>query len=492
MIANPFNKLSNKLIITLLSLLLSLSAIFIGFTVSSLPSLIQEANQQFNINLATNIVTEKKLLIDNQVNKKALQSVFMGLMLVNPMIEVYLIDKNGKILAYSAPENTVLRNKIDLTPVNTFLNNSTSLPITGNDPRQLNTNKVFSVAPIKQDNTLQGYLYIILGSQAYDSVFNLLESSYILKLWLLSILISLIFTFIAGAMTLKHIIKRLHFLNHAIESFKQHNFKALQKLPNRFNGKPGDEIDQLGSSFREMSERISHQVKLLEHNDVSRRELIANVSHDLRTPLASMQGYLETLILKQDTLSRVENKNYLNIALQHSNHLKNLISELFELSTLENNSAELHFEPFSMSELVQDVAQQFNLKAQQKDINISARIPEQPAFVSADISLIQRLLENLIENAIKYTPTGGNIDVTLLSHNNQVTTSISDTGDGISENDLPFIFDRFYRVDKHRQTEGTGLGLAIVKRIIQLHNSTIDISSIPKCGTTLSFHLPFA
>lgn len=489
---NLFNKLSNKLIITLLSSLLALSAIFITFTISSLPTLIQEVNQQLNINLANNIVTEKKLLTDNQVNKKALQSVFMGLMLVNPMIEVYLIDDNGKILAYSAPENTVLRDNIDLQPINSLMSNNATLPIMGNDPRQLNNDKVFSVAEIKQDNSVQGYLYIILGSQAYDTVFNLLESSYIFKLWLISILISLLFTSIAGIIILKHIIKRLHFLNHAIDSFKQHNLKALQNFPKRFNGTPGDEIDQLGSSFRELSDRISQQVKLLEHNDASRRELIANVSHDLRTPLASMQGYLETLILKQDTLTREEHKNYLNTALQHSNHLKKLISELFELSTLENNSAELHFEPFSMSELVQDVTQQFNLKAEQKQIDITARIPEQPAFVSADISLIQRLLENLIENAIKYTPSGGRIDVTLLCNKEKVTTSISDTGDGISENDLPFIFDRFYRADKQRQTEGTGLGLAIVKRIIQLHNSTIDINSVPKCGTTLSFHLPFA
>lgn len=492
MIKSKFNKLSNKLIFTLLGLLLALSTIFISFTINSLPALINEANQQLNIDLANNIVTEKKLLINNQVNNKALQSVFMGLMLVNPMIEVYLIDNKGKILAYSAPENSVLRKEIDLQPINAFMQDSSLLPITGNDPRQLDNDKVFSVAPINQNGILQGYLYIILSSQAYDSVFKLLENSYIFRLLILATLISLFFTSIAGIIILKHIIKRLHFLNFAINSFKQQNFKKLQELPSRYNGKPGDEIDQLGSSFREMSERITQQVTQLEHNDASRRELIANVSHDLRTPLASMQGYLETLILKQDTLSPDEHKNYLNTALQHSNHLKKLISELFELSTLENNSAKLHFEPFSMSELVQDVTQQFNLKAQQKDINLSACITGHSAFVSADISLIQRLLENLIENAIKYTPCGGKIDITLLSSNDQVTTSISDTGDGISDADMPFIFDRFYRADKQRQTEGTGLGLAIVKRIIQLHNSKINIKSIPKFGTTLSFQLPFA
>lgn len=486
------NKLSNKLVITLLSLLLALSAIFIIFTVNSLPRFLQEVHQNLNLNLADNIVKEKKLMVDHRVNDQAMNSVFMGLMLVNPMIEVYLLDATGKILSYSAPENVVKRDHIDLQPVKQLLEKKSALPITGNDPRNLEDNKVFSVAEIKSGDTVQGYLYIILASQAFDSVFNLLSSSYILQLWLISVVISLLFTSIAGILILKHIIKRLHFLNHVIESFKQNNFKKLIKLPDRFNGRPGDEIDQLGSSFRELSDRIIQQVKLLEHNDKSRRELIANVSHDLRTPLASLQGYLETLLLKEDTLTDEEKHLYVNTALQHSNHLKKLISELFELSTLENNNAELHFEPFSMSELVQDVTQQFELKARDKSIRLDARIPEQQAFVSADISLIQRLLENLIENAIKYTPEGGKVDITLLARENSVSTSITDNGEGIASDDLPFIFDRFYRADKQRQTEGTGLGLAIVKRILQLHNSTIDVESIPQYGTTLTFHLPFA
>jgi len=486
------NKLSNKLTITLLSLLLALSAIFITFTINSLPSFLQEVQQNLNLNLANNIVKEKKLLINKQVNNKALNSVFMGLMLVNPMIEVYLIDADGKIMAYSAPENTVLRDNINLDPVKKLLKDSSSLPITGNDPRQIDSNKVFSVAEIKQNNNLQGYLYIILASQAFDSIFNLIESSYIFRLWLVSIAISIFFTSIAGILILRHVTRRLHFLNHAIKTFKRNNFKKSIRLSRLFNNKSGDEIDQLGQSFNEMSDRITQQVIKLEHNDTSRREMVANVSHDLRTPLASLQGYLETLLLKQDTLTHEENTSYLNTALQHSNHLKKLISELFELSTLENNDTELQIEAFSMSELVQDVTQQFKLKAQHKEINITAKFPEEQAFVSGDISLIQRLLENLIENAIKYTPSGGKIDITILTQNDTVTTSVSDNGEGISSADLPFIFDRFYRADKQRQTEGTGLGLAIVKRILQLHNSKIDVSSIPSCGTTLSFHLPFA
>lgn len=487
-----FKRLSNKLIITLFGLLLLLSAAFIGFALWSAPMFLQELNQKLNLGLAQNIVHEKVLLADHHVNQEALQSVFMGLMVVNPLIEVYLVDTTGKLLEYSAPAGVVKRDHIDLTPVKQFLANDRHLPILGNDPRDSQRNKVFSAAAIRDNGKLQGYLYVVLGGQAYDSVVDMLQSSYMLRLWTGAILVSMLIAGVAGFVLFRHITKRIQTLAHSMEQFKQSDFQQGVTLPARFDGRPGDEIDQLGVTFREMSERIIQQVKQLQHNDTSRRELVANVSHDLRTPLASLQGYLETLALKGAQLNEEEKRHYINIAYQHSERLRKLISELFELSTLENQGARLHFEPFSMSELIQDVSQKFQLEAKTKNLQLTTRIPAQPAFVSADIGLIQRVLENLIENAIKYTPPGGQIGISLMHGNNRVATSISDTGHGIPEADLPHIFERFYRVDKHRDEDGTGLGLAIAKRIMQLHNSSIDVASRPNAGTTFSFHLPSA
>jgi signal transduction histidine kinase len=218
--------------------------------------------------------------------------------------------------------------------------------------------------------------------------------------------------------------------------------------------------------------------------------MVANVAHDLRTPLASMQGYLETLRLKDSSLTPEQKREYIDIAYQHGERLGRLITELFELSTLESQDARLHFEPFSMSELVQDVCQKFRLDAEKKGLHFTTGISSTPAFVSADIGLIQRVLENLIENAIKYTPEGGDVGVTLLIGEKTITTRITDTGQGIPEEDMPYIFDRFYRVEKHRNLDGIGLGLAISKRILQLHSSSIEVDSRPGCGTTFSFPLP--
>lgn len=487
-----FNRISNRLFITQLFLLLILSGLCIGIVVYTAPMFMQELNQRLNLDLADNIVKEKKLILNKKVNQKAMKTVLNGMMLVNPSIEIYITDPNGKIMAYSAPEGAVKRKEISIDPVKKFINSNRSFPVLGDDPRSDKTNKVFSVAPIKNGDRLDGYLYIILGGESYDSIFKLLESSYLLRSWLVAVLISVIIASLIGYFLFRYITRRVFVLSNAMEEFKKTDFTHPVLLPDRYDGRKGDEIDQLGSTFLHMSERIIQQVKLLKHNDNSRRELIANVSHDLRTPLASLQGYLETLLLKHGSLTESEILEYIQTSYESSQRLQKLISELFELASLENNDATLHFEAFSMSELAQDVSQKFKLHAENKGIKLETKIPERPVFVSADISLIQRVLENLIDNAIKYTPKGGEVEIELNIGDSKIATIIRDTGQGISKHDAQHVFERFYRVEKHRDQDGSGLGLAIVKRIMQLHDSSICVSPAPNKGTIFSFELPCA
>ncbi len=481
-------RLSNKLISAFFIVLLIFSGCFILFTYFSAPVFLQELNQKLNQGLAANIVKEKKLMLDNQVNQKALKAVLNGLMVVNPMIEVYITDQQGKILAYSAPKDAVKQTHINMSAVKEFIDKKIERPIHGTDPRHLSRSKVFSAAPIKHKDTIQGYLYVVLGGQEYDSNVQLIESSYSVKLWSYTIIVSLIIALIAGWFIFRFITRRIEQLSNGIDEFKQNDFKQPIDLPTRFNHN-GDEIDRLGATCQEMSDRIQKLILELKQNDDSRRELVANVSHDLRTPLASLKGYLETLLLKSDSLNDEECYYYVEIAYQHSQQLGNLISELFELSKLENNCDHLSFEAFSLSELAHDICQKYKLKADHKGLTLTTDIPKEPAFVSADIALIQRVIENLIDNAIKYTPSGGNIQLSVCIADNKVNTTITDTGQGIDEKNLPHIFERFYQVDKHRNSEGSGLGLAISKRILQLHNSHIEVHSQKPQGTAFSFSL---
>lgn len=488
-----FKSLYGKLVFWLFLILFSVLIALVTVASISAPLYQQELTQKLHISLAKNLVKSYPILQEENINHGALKTIFENLMKINPSIEVYLLDKQGKVLAYDAPPGKVKQVYVDLGPIHDFMRASeNSFPIPGDNPRNLFEKKVFSSAPIYHNELLEGYLYIVLGGDEFDSVVNMIKGSYILKMSSIGISIIILITLISGILIFNIITRRLRFLTSSMESFKQSDFQKNLVLPEQFDGRAGDEITQLGRTFREMSERIIQQVSQLKATDASRRELVANVSHDLRTPLSSLQGYLETLALKSDELSEVEKQNYINIAVKQSERLGRLVKELFELAMLENKSTPVQHEAFSLTELAQDIAQKFNLEAVKKNISFETEFPDDLAFVSADIALIERVFENLIENAIKYTPVGGNVKLKIASDSNFMSIQISDNGMGIPEEDIPHIFERFYRVEKSRSNteEGTGLGLAIAKRILQLHNSIINVKSEIDKGTEFSFKLP--
>jgi signal transduction histidine kinase len=180
----------------------------------------------------------------------------------------------------------------------------------------------------------------------------------------------------------------------------------------------------------------------------------------------------------------------LEIAAKQSGRLGNLVAELFELAKLDSQETPVHCEAFSLAELVQDVAQKFQLAAEHKQIRLQTHFRADLPFVFADIGLIERALENLIENALRYTLQGGTVTVALIHEQSKIIVCVSDTGCGIPGEELPYIFDRFYRVGKDQRSEGAGLGLAITKRILQLHGSMIEAHSTLIGGTTIGFQLP--
>jgi signal transduction histidine kinase len=253
----------------------------------------------------------------------------------------------------------------------------------------------------------------------------------------------------------------------------------------------GDEIDKLGLAVQELSERMAEQLEQLAHIDEKRRELLANVSHDLRTPLASMQGYLETLLLKQGTIPAEEERRYLEVAAKHSERLGKLVRDLFQLTKLEAHEVQPQFEVFSLSELAQDILQKFELRAGHRGIRLEGRLPDQQVEVRADIGMIEGVLENLLENALRHTPAGGLVTVGVANTPGRAVVRVTDTGSGIPRDQLPSVFDRYYRVDRGEMSDigRTGLGLAIVRHIMDLHQGTITVDSEVGKGTVFSFDL---
>jgi PAS domain S-box-containing protein len=250
---------------------------------------------------------------------------------------------------------------------------------------------------------------------------------------------------------------------------------------------------QAEDALRHAHSEIAELNKRLEAENVYlRRDLIANVSHDLRTPLAALHGYLETLLVKGQSLSPEQQKIYLETAVRQSEHLGTLIAELFELVKLDFKGFEIQPETVQLGELAQDVLQKFRLLAEEKRIALKAEIGPGLPSVQADIGLMERVLENLIDNALRHTPAGGMVSVAVVPHGGRVRVRVADTGSGIPPAEIPHIFERFYRVDKSRtsRTGGAGLGLAIVKRIMDLHAARVEVESTPLEGAAFSFALP--
>ena len=449
---------------------------------------LDEANQKLNRDLARYLVETNKLARGDSVNQRALSKLFANLMLVNPNIEIYLLDDDGTILTYSAAENRVKRTSVDLAPVREFLAGGAMFPLLGDDPRDPSRRKVFSVAPLPLQGAAEAYLYVVLGGEEYDSVANMLLESRLLRTNLQIGGLSALFLILAWFLLFWSVTRRLRRLNARVEQFRQSSL-ASASAP---SPAAGDEIDQLDATFAQMAQRIAQQVDDMKQTDQVRRDLIANVSHDLRTPLTALHGYIETLLIKGVELSPAQQREYLETAARSSQRLNTLVSELFELAKLESRAAPLEPEVFSLADLVQDVAGEFQLLAERNGIRLRTRIDDDLAPVSGDIKMIERVLENLIQNAIQHTPAKGDVTVHAAREPEAVRVSVSDTGCGIPQEDLPDIFDRFYKARNVmiENTQGAGLGLAIAKRILQMHGRTIHAESVLNVGTTFTFSLP--
>jgi two-component system phosphate regulon sensor histidine kinase PhoR len=232
------------------------------------------------------------------------------------------------------------------------------------------------------------------------------------------------------------------------------------------------------------------EIAELKRMEAFRREFIANVSHELKTPLFAAQGFIHTLIdgAAEDTAVRTR---FLNKAAKSLDGLENLVQDLLMLSQIETGEIKMRTEPQDLHELAKDVAEEVEEAANKKNITLKVDEPKKKAIALADAKWIRQVLTNLISNAINYTPEGGSVTVKFTFTKKSVHVIVKDTGMGIPAEHLPRIFERFYRVDKSRSREkgGTGLGLAIVKHILEGHHTKAEVESEEGKGSEFSFKL---
>jgi two-component system phosphate regulon sensor histidine kinase PhoR len=238
---------------------------------------------------------------------------------------------------------------------------------------------------------------------------------------------------------------------------------------------------------------LFHDITQMKQADEIRRDFVANVSHELRTPLSILRGYVETL-LDDPELPTEELHRILEVMKRHSDRLTALTDDLLSLARLESAQTSLQLEDVRISELFASIVRDWGRKFADKKLRVEVNVSPSLPVISADSARLQEILYNLLDNAIKYSRPEGKIRLEADRAGDDVVISVTDTGIGIPPEDLPRIFERFYRADKARSRElgGTGLGLSIVKHIAQMHGGSVNAQSILGQGTTIRVTLPIA
>ena len=483
------HSLSFRLPAALVLLFLTIGIAMVLLTRVSADRYYQEITQRLNAPVAMYVAEEAPLIREGTVNTAALQSLAHQAMIINPSVEVYLLDTEGRVLAHDLGTEAPLRQRIALAPVRRFLSSGADLPLLGDDPRKAQGRKIFTAAEVRHRGDLEGYVYVVLGGQKYTALATSAEASEVLRLSTLAVIGCLVFGLGSALLIFARLTRRLRRLTQRVNDY------CVQTIGHgdHTTRMQGDEITQLTQAFDAMQTRIDEQIAHIRHTDDTRRELVAHVSHDLRTPLTTVQGYIETLAIKHGSLDADSQRRYLDVVHRHTLRLGHLVDDLFELARLDAGIIEPDRDVFSIAELVADIVQEYRLTAERKGIGLHFERRTDDSTVNADIRLTERAITNLLDNALRHTPAGGEI-VLSVAGGDGVSVSIADSGNGIPARDLPRVFERGFRSasTSHDRPPSSGLGLAIVRRILALHGSDITVHSAPGEGTEFRFVLPRA
>jgi signal transduction histidine kinase len=445
-----------------------------------------EVRQRLDSGISMYVVRELALIEKGHVNQVALRELGNRAMTVNPSAEVYLLDRSGRVLSTVVQHERVVRRQVGLGPIEEFLRAPDRRPIYGDDPSSLTGQRVFSVAPIRDQGRLDGYLYVVLGGQPERSIAQRVWGSYALRAAALALGLVILATLLVAGGLFAVLTRRLRRLDQSMETWSQ--TLPAGAFPVRAQAR-GDEISALTARFADMSQAIERQIGELKATDELRRELVANVSHDLRTPLASLRGYIETLLVKGDGLAPSDLQAHLKIALRQADQLGRLIDALFELARLESGMVVPVIEAVSIAELLQDVALRFRLQADSRGVELRTLLDTRGMLAFADVGLIERAMGNLIENALRHTPRGGQVRIEMSVEDTSVRVRVVDTGEGIEAGNVPRILDRFFSLRDPKDRARAGLGLSIVQRIMTLHGQSVSILSQRGVGTTVEITL---
>lgn len=455
-----FNKLSLKIGLLFFIFILTIETLlyFILYT-----NLANERIEEVMDNLLARGNTHSDVL-EEHFDQPTLQHV--AIMESESDFAVVITDAAGNVIVHSDSIDEEMLSVIKHTDAD-------QIPIEGKviEERWMDKKYIATDSPITISEEHQGHVFMFAKTDNIKKIVDHLTDQFIISL-LATIILTIITIFILSRFITKPLIE----MTEATEQLSRGKNKVELQTSRR------DELGELANSITTLSND-------LEHMKNERNEFLASISHELRTPLTYIKGYAD--ILSRDDLSGEEKKEYIEIIREETEQLTVLVKRLFELAKMDQNMFIINKQKVRFEQLIHTIAERIRPAIEEKNITFSVSCPDH-VFANIDPARIQQVILNILDNAKKHTPNGKKISIQVSENKQNIITVISDEGEGIPEEDLPYLFERLYRVEKSRSrlSGGTGLGLAIAKEIVESHSGGIEVNSKPGVGTTVVITLP--
>ena len=442
-----------------------LSGLFVALTYMATTEYYEASTQLLNKDVAAHIAKFSSPFGKNGVDKKKADSVFYNAMIVSPNVEVYFLDNNGRVVYYHAADSLIKTRVVPLENIKQYIK-APDVEITNIDPKDPGHAKIFSAAEVWNKGKQIGYIYVILVSKQYRNVADFVFRSRVGGLAIKVLIIIIIATVIFSILYTSRLQKRFNHVVSVLGTFREGDLNI------RFPINKHDDFYPISQAFNQMADMLESNFKQLRSLEDERKNFLANIAHDLRTPLAVARGYAETLLIEKNT-DIAQRDVQVELVLNKILQVEKLVLQLFELSRMESVNFHPVKEPFIFSEVLLEILHGARFQAQQKKIELNCEDCEDRSLISADISMLERVVQNLIENALKYTPGGGQIKVSLSHTTGYLVFKVINTGELISPEICAWI-NSAAENDFINRPKNTGLGLALVKRIIQLHDFSLS------------------